>query len=98
MARGPAARELVPQPEGVAMAGGQVAITSPVYVEVPGRPLRPNKDAAEYFVRWIDAARTGFEAALSQAAAKDAALPPELRDRVLDRFARARAVFDSKAR
>jgi hypothetical protein len=98
MARGPAATELVHQPEGAAMAGGQVAITSPLYVEVPGRPLRPDKDAAEYFIRWIEAARTGFEASSAQAAATGSALPPEIREQVLARFARAHSIFALKTR
>jgi hypothetical protein len=97
-ARGPVARDLVPQPEGTSRAGGQLAMTSPVYVEVSGRPLLPDKDAAEYFIRWIDAARHGFDAACTQAAARGSALSPALREQALRRIARARSVFEGKAR
>ena len=73
-------------------AGGQFAITSPVYVEVPGHPLPPQKEAAHYFMRWIDAARRGFEVA------GGSAMPPALRRQVLSRFEQARSVFAEKAR
>ncbi len=86
------------QSEGAAGAGGQLAITSPIYIEVPGHPLRPDKDAAAYFIRWMDAVRSGFETACTQAAAKGSALPPALREQVLGRFAKARMVFEGKAR
>ncbi len=91
--KGPAAKELTAQPERPGIAGGQFAITSPVYVEVPGAPLRSDRSAAEYFVKWVDDTRTGFEAA-----AKDAQIPTQIRQQVLARLARARAVFDQKAR
>ena len=96
--RGPAARDLVHQPEGAAGAGGQVAITSPVYVEVPGRPSVPDKYAARYFIRWIDAARGGFEAACAQAAASGSTLLPSLREQASSRLARARSIFEEKSR
>lgn len=73
-------------------AGGQFAIISPVYVEVPGHPLPPQQEAAHYFMRWIDAARRGFEAA------GGSAMPPALRRQVLRRFEQARLVFAAKAR
>ncbi len=34
---------------------GQWAVTSPIYVEVPGRPLISKREDVEYFIRWIDA-------------------------------------------
>jgi len=93
IAKGPAAGDLVQQPEDAAATrGGQFAITSPVYVEVPGHPLPPQKEAAQYFIRWTDAARLGFEAG------GGSALPPALREQVLSRFDRARSVFEEKAR
>ena len=37
-------------------SAGQWAVTSPIYVEVPGNPLIPKREDAEYFIRWINAA------------------------------------------
>ncbi|MEN6601066.1 MAG: CehA/McbA family metallohydrolase [Bryobacteraceae bacterium] len=91
--KGPASKELAAQPERPGIAGGQFAITSPVYVEVPGVPLRPDRSEAEYFAKWVDDTRTGFEAV-----AKDSPLPVQIHQQVLARLARARAVFDQKAR
>jgi len=65
------------------------ATTSPIYVTVGGRPVRNAQDA-EYFARWIErleaAARshTGWNDATEQA-------------EVLERMARARAVFLARA-
>ncbi len=92
-AKGPAAKELAVQSERPGIAGGQFAITSPVYVEVPGVPLRSDRASAGYFIKWVDDARASFEAA-----AKDSPLPAQIHQQVLARLARARAVFDQKAR
>jgi hypothetical protein len=66
------------------------ATTSPVYVTVGGRPLRHAEDA-RYFVRWI--ARLEAAAGLHQGW-NDAREKTE----VLERLARARNVFEERAR
>jgi len=66
------------------------ASTSPVYVQVAGRPITPRDDAA-YFVRWVDrvtaaaAAHTGWNT-------------PAEREAVLAQLARAREVYAALAR
>jgi hypothetical protein len=61
------------------------ATTSPVYLTVAGRPVRSPEDA-RYFVRWIER----LEAA---AAAHPGWNDPAERAEVLERLARAKAVF-----
>ena len=66
------------------------ASTSPVYVQVAGRPTTPRDDAA-YFVRWVDrvtaaaAAHTGWNT-------------PAEREAVLAQLARARGVYAALGR
>jgi hypothetical protein len=94
---GCAALNTQPAPEPQRAARGQWAVTSPIYVQVPGKPLLACREDAEYFVRWIDASceairrrRTALEGrgpygpAMSDAHVKTA----------LDLFARGRAVFE----
>ncbi|MBI3117454.1 MAG: CehA/McbA family metallohydrolase, partial [Candidatus Hydrogenedentes bacterium] len=81
--KGDKAFEVMDSPEGKPMAQGQFAITSPIYLEVTGRPLPPKRDYAEYFVQWIDAARDAFE---TEARAMTAPPPAECRQQVLERL------------
>ena len=70
--------------------GYPFATTSPIYVTVAGAAVRSVADA-RYFLAWIDRVN---EAA---AAHPDWNTPAE-RDEVLDRLARARVVFEERAR
>ena len=54
---GPAhpALNVVSVPEAQRSAHGQHAITSPIFVSVPGKPIVPRSEDAQYFIQWIDA-------------------------------------------
>jgi len=65
------------------------ATTSPIYVTVGGRPVRNARDA-EYFARWI-------ERLLAAARAHTGWNDPTEQAEVLERLARARAVFLARA-
>ena len=64
------------------------ATTSPIYVTVGGRPVRSASDAA-YFVRWIERVAAAAEAHSGWNDAREKA-------EVLDRLARAKAIFAQK--
>lgn len=74
-------------------AKAQHAITSPIYVEVPGRPLLPNREDADYFIRWTYACIEAIQA-------WKAALPPGAAPRdeeittALNLFRRGRVFFE----
>jgi hypothetical protein len=61
------------------------ATTSPIYVTVGGRPVRNARDA-DYFARWIARLEAGARAHTGWNDATE-------RSDVLERLARARAVF-----
>lgn len=63
------------------------ATTSPVYVEVPNRPLRSPADA-EYFIRWIDRLAAAAESHPGWNTSQE-------KREVLGRVRQARAVFDA---
>jgi len=54
---GPAhpALNVVTAPESQRATHGQYAITSPIFISVPGKPIVPRLEDAQYFIRWIDA-------------------------------------------
>ncbi len=56
-AYGPGHRSLnvLPVPADQRSRCGQCCVTSPIYIEVPGRPPRYRREDTEYFIRWIDA-------------------------------------------
>lgn len=68
---GAAIPEVMSSPEGKPCVSGQYAITSPIYIEVKGRPLRPDVEAAAYFVQWCDAVLRGLEAVFGAEAASE---------------------------
>jgi hypothetical protein len=76
---------------------GQCCVTSPVYVEMPGKPIVPNPEDAAYFVHWIDAS---CEAIRKRRALIEGQGPygPQMTDEhvqtALDLFARARQVYE----
>ena len=40
----------------------QFAHTSPIYIRVGGRPIKPSKEDVEFLIEWLDAARKAFHA------------------------------------
>jgi Tol biopolymer transport system component len=68
-----------------AYAGGTQAHTSPIYVEVAGKPAASREDA-EYFLKWIDRLEEKLKA-------RDRLPSPELAARVQGQLNSARAVY-----
>jgi len=77
---------------------GQFAHTSPVYVMVGGRPIRPDPDAARYFASWMDAYRTAVLTRADLFHNPNGTWSDEVKQQILDRIARAKAVYEQKAR
>jgi hypothetical protein len=74
-------------------ASTQHAISSPIYLEVPGQPLPPNREDADYFIRWTYAcieAIQGWKARLPL----DAAPREEDVTTALNLFRRGRVFFE----
>jgi hypothetical protein len=96
-AEGPPRREVMNSPEGKPLVEGQLAITSPIYVEVKGRPATRDPEAATYFAGWVDAVGRGFDALCIEMANDRAPVPEEERRRVRRELDRARQVFQGMA-
>lgn len=74
----------------------QRAVTSPLYVEVPGKPLVPRKADALYFIAWIDAAMEAIRGRVSSMATLNPSAGMSCAQDfsgTLDLFRRAREVF-----
>lgn len=77
---------------------GQFAHTSPVYVVVNGQLMRPDPEAARYFVGWMDAYRTAFDRTCEQLGASNRRWQDEgTRAAVHERMERARSVYERMA-
>jgi hypothetical protein len=76
---------------------GQFAGTSAVYVLRDGRPMIPDPDAAQYFVDWIDAYETAIELRTDLFNNRRGTWGEDIRQEILDRLNRARAVFAERA-
>jgi TolB protein len=94
---GPATPFTMYTPEGRPMVPGQFAITSPVYVEVKGKPMLPDVEAAQYFVGWVDAVERGFNTLMELSKKEGESLSTNQYEEARARFKKARAVFESKA-
>jgi hypothetical protein len=91
------ASDLIPrdwQREGI----GQFAHTSPVYFTIAGQPMPPDPDAARYFARWIVAYRTALLNRTDLFANENGTWGDDVKARILERLARAEAVYLQKAR
>lgn len=87
--------QCVPEPHHARQ--GQWAVTSPIYVDVPGRPLVPKREDAEYFIRWIDASCQAIRARAAVLEGKGPFGPAMAEAHViaaLELFARGRACFE----
>jgi len=76
---------------------GQWAVSSPVYVDVPGKPIVPRREDAEYFMQWIDAsceAIRGRKAFLEGQDIAGLVMKDGDVQRALDLFQRGRAVYE----
>ena len=73
--------------------GRQFAHTSPIYIEVPGNPLPPDRDAAEYFVSWLDAYRAAVHAREDLFHNENGTWGDDVKARILQRITEARKVF-----
>jgi hypothetical protein len=76
-----------------AQAQGQWAISSPVYVEVPGRPVLPRREDADYFIRWTYACMEAIEKRKSSDAG-DFPLKDEDAAAAMNLFRRGRLFFE----
>jgi len=93
--KGRAVPEVMNSPEGNAMVDGQYAITSPVYLAVDGIAQAKDPGAATYFLEWIDAVESGFNAACTRVASEGSPVPQDRRAVVLNRLESAREYFAS---
>jgi hypothetical protein len=96
---GPAHHALncLPVPAGRRANSGQQCVTSPIYVDVPGRPIVPRRDDAEYFIRWIDASCEAIRRRMAFIAPQGPNGPVMTEAHVrtaLDLFARGRRVYE----
>lgn len=96
-AEGPPAREVMHSPEGKPLVKGQFAITSPIYVDVKGRPAARDPEAASYFAGWVEAVGRGFEVLCVEMAGGGEPVPDEERRHVRRELDRARQVFQGMA-
>jgi len=87
-AEGPAAPEVMSTAEGRPVVPGQYAITSPIHIEVQGKPIQPKAEDAQYYIDWIDAVERGAKAKLRQEHQEE---PGDFPVRVTERLERAKA-------
>jgi len=84
-------------PEAQHAKQGQWAVTSPIYIVAPGKPIVPQREDVEYFLRWIDAschAIRGRKAVLEGQGPFGPAMKDEHVQAALDLFQRARRVYE----
>lgn len=98
IARGRPIDTVMMAPEGKPMVAGQYAITSPIYLKIDECPAAVDREAAEYYVRWVDAVETAFNIECERMVNAGETLPQAERDMVMDRLGRSREVFLRKAK
>jgi len=81
-----------PLNEWVREQGGQFAHTSPVWVLVAGRPVRASAEDAQYWIDWIDAAKT-YVAHWRETTEEQGARQREWYEVYLSRAAEAQAIL-----
>ncbi len=90
------ADELIPE-EWKAEGIGQFAHTSPVYVAVDGRTMRPDPEAARYFAEWVAAYRNAVLNRADLFENENGAWGEDVRARILDRLEQAEEVYRGRA-
>lgn len=91
------ADELIPD-EWKAEGIGQFAHTSPVYVMVDGRAMRPDPEAARFFAQWIGAYRNAVLNRADLFENENGTWGEDVKARILERLDRAEAVYLERAR
>lgn len=90
------ADELIPD-EWKAEGIGQFAHTSPVYVMLDGRAMRPDPEAARFFAEWIAAYRNAVLNRADLFENENGTWGEDVKARILERLDRAEAVFSRRA-
>ncbi|HQI77376.1 MAG TPA: hypothetical protein PK384_12750, partial [Candidatus Latescibacteria bacterium] len=90
------ADELIPD-EWKAEGIGQFAHTSPVYVMVNGRAMRPDPEAARFFAEWIAAYRNAVLNRADLFENENGTWGEDVKARILERLDRAEAAFSRRA-